>query len=318
MFEKLKKKFPNLYDLYTHWQRQEKIRQIEAVKKMPLDKQLETLERLYEKRIGHKLDWSNLETYTEKMQWEKVYDKNPLKVELADKYAVRAWVAEKIGGKYLIPLLGVYDCFDDIDFSKLPDRFVMKTNHGSGTNFIVKDKQRHFNVKQVRRMFNDWMATDYGYNTGFELHYSQIKRRIIIEKYLETPEKQLQDYKFLCFDGEPKFCWVDMGRYSNHTRNVYDLAWNLQPWKQERYPIYENPIPCPSHFDKMIEIARILSKGFAHVRVDLYNVNGEIYFGEMTFTNGSGLDRIIPEKYDRMLGDLWHIDTKQRMSKNMR
>ncbi len=309
MFDELKRRFPNLYDLYAHWQRQKKIKQIELTKNLSFDQQLEILEKLYEKRIGHKLDWNNLETYTEKMQWEKIYDKNPLKVQLADKYEVRAWVSEQIGEEYLIPLLGVYNCFDEIDFSELPDSFVMKTNHGSGTNFIVKDK-RHFNVKQVRRMFDDWMATDYGYNTGLELHYSEIKRRIIIEKYLETPEGQLQDYKFLCFDGEPKFCWVDMGRYSNHTRNVYDLSWNLQPWKQEQYPIYEDPIPSPPHFDKMIEIARILSKEFAHVRVDLYNVNGKIYFGEMTFTNGSGLDRIIPEKYDRMLGDLWYIDKK--------
>lgn len=306
MLGTLKKKFPHLYDIYAHQKRKANIRRIEKIKKMPFEKQLLILEDMYEKRIGHKLDWNNLRTYTEKMQWEKVYHKDPLKVKLADKYAVRDWVAEKIGDQYLIPLLGVYKSFDEIDFSKLPNQFVMKTNHGSGTNYIVKDRSQ-FNKKQARVIFNDWMATDYAYNTGFELHYSEIERRIIIEKYLETPQNELQDYKFLCFDGEPKFCWVDMGRYSNHTRNVYDLKWQLQPWNQERYGIYKDPIPCPTNFDKMIEIARKLSKGFAHVRVDLYNVEGEIYFGEMTFTNGSGLDRIIPEEYDKILGDMWKI-----------
>ncbi len=309
MLSALKRKFPHLYDYYAHLKRKKRIRQIERIKKMPFNKQLSTLENLYEKRIGHPLDWNNLKTYTEKMQWEKVYNDDPRKVQLANKYAVRQWVADKIGEQYLIPLLGVYDSFDEIDFSVLPDQFVMKTNHGSGTNYIVKDKSQ-LDLKRAKQMFDDWMATDYAYNTGLELHYSKIKRRIIIEKYLETTQKELQDYKFLCFDGEPHFCWVDMGRYSTHTRNVYDLEWKLQPWNQERYGVYKDPIPCPPNFEKMVEIARVLSTGFAHVRVDLYNVDGTIYFGEMTFTNGSGLDRIIPEEYDRKLGDLWKIDVK--------
>lgn len=306
MFKALKKKCPYLYDVYAHLKRKNNIKRIEEIKRLPFEKQLLILEDMYEKRIGHKLDWNNLQTYTEKMQWEKVYHQDPLKVKLADKYAVRDWVADKIGDQYLIPLLGVYKSFDEIDFSKLPNQFVIKTNHGSGTNYIVKDK-KSFNKKRARLMFKDWMATDYAYNTGFELHYSKIERRIIIEKYLVTPQNELQDYKFLCFDGEPKFCWVDMGRYSNHTRNVYNLEWQLQPWNQECYGIYKEPIPCPTNFDKMIDVAQMLSKGFAHVRVDLYNVEGNIYFGEMTFTNGSGLDRIIPEEYDKILGDMWKI-----------
>lgn len=306
MLSALKKKFPYLYDVYEHLKRKNNIKRIEEIKRLPFEKQLLILEDMYEKRIGHKLDWNNLQTYTEKVQWEKVYHQDLLKVKLADKYAVRDWVADKIGDQYLIPLLGVYKSFDEIDFSKLPNQFVIKTNHGSGTNYIVKDK-KSFNKKRARLMFKDWMATDYAYNTGFELHYSKIERRIIIEKYLVTPQNELQDYKFLCFDGEPKFCWVDMGRYSNHTRNVYNLEWQLQPWNQECYGIYKEPIPCPTNFDKMIDVAQMLSKGFAHVRVDLCNVEGNIYFGEMTFTNGSGLDRIIPEEYDKILGDMWKI-----------
>ena len=155
-------------------------------------------------------------------------------------------------------------------------------------------------------MFKDWLSTDFGYKS-LELHYSGIAPKIIAEEYIETEYGELQDYKFLCFGGKPYFCWVDMGRYSNHTRNVYDLNWELQPWNQEAYAHYEKPIPRPENFEKMIEIATILSQGFSHVRVDLYNVNGKIYFGEMTFTNGGGFDRILPTEYDRKLGDLWQL-----------
>lgn len=307
MLGKLKRCLPGLYDYYLHLKRKQKLKKISAIKKVPDDKYPEILGKLYEERIGHKLDWNNVQTYTEKMQWAKLYDKNPMKSQLADKYEVRKWVEEKIGADYLIPLLGVWERFDDIDFSGLPDRFVLKTNHGSGTNYIVRNKSQ-IKYKQVKRMFEDWLDTDYAFNTGFEMHYTDIKPLIIAEQYIEADHGQLQDYKFLCFDGAPYYCWVDMDRYTNHTRNVYNLNWELQPWNQEHYGTYKEPIPCPEGFDKMIELAKVLCKGFSHVRVDFYNVNGKIYFGEMTFTNGSGLDRIIPESYDRMLGDLWSLD----------
>lgn len=286
------------------------IRDIARLKKLSEKEIIEKDAEMYKQRIGHDLDWDNLNTYTEKMQWEKIYDKNPLKPLLADKYRVREWIKEKIGEEYLIPLLGAWNRFDEIDFDRLPKRFVMKTNHGTGTNYIVKDKSV-LNRKMAKCMFDDWLATDYGF-LSFERHYSEICPKIIVEKYMETEYGELQDYKFLCFDGKPYYCWVDMGRYSEHTRNVYDLEWRLQPWKQERYGVYKNKIPKPKNFDKMIELAAILSERFSHVRVDLYNIDGKIYFGEMTFTNGSGFDRIIPEKYDRMLGDLWKIDTSNR------
>ncbi|MDD3205666.1 MAG: ATP-grasp fold amidoligase family protein [Lachnospiraceae bacterium] len=307
MFEIAKKKMPRLYDYYSHLQRVRTIKNIQKVKKLTFEQQLSEVGRLYKERIGHDLDWNNLKTYTEKMQWEKIYDKNPMKSVLADKYAVRSWVEKKIGNEYLIPVIGVWDQFDDIPFDELPNQFVIKTNHGTGTNVIVKDKSC-FNRKRAKRMFDDWVKMDFGYTTGFELHYSDIKPKIVIEKYLETEYGELQDYKFICFDGKPYFCWVDMGRYSNHTRNVYDLDWKLQPWKQERYALYDKPIPKPKNFEKMIKLAENLADGFSHVRVDLYNVNGTIYFGEMTFTNGSGLDRIIPEEYDFILGNLWNIN----------
>ena len=160
-------------------------------------------------------------------------------------------------------------------------------------------------------MFDDWMKIDYAFTNSLQLHYRKIPRKIIAEKYLETDLGELQDYKFLCFDGTPYFCWVDLGRFSKHTRTVFNMKWELQPWTQATYGIASHEIPKPKNFDKMVEIATILSKGFSHVRVDLYNVDGKIYFGEMTFTNGSGLDPIVPEKYDRVLGDYWKLPIDQ-------
>lgn len=262
------------------------------------------LNRQYEKSIGHVINWENPKRYTEKMQVEKLYNDNPLKGILADKYAVRAWVEEKIGAEYLIPILGVWDSFDDIDFNCLPSQFVLKTNHGSGSVAVIKDKD-NLNIKSLKRMFDDWMKMDFAYTTWFEMHYSDIKPKILAEKYLESDNGELQDYKFLCFNGEPVFCWVDLGRFSNHTRTVFDLNWERQPWTQAEYGVSETLIPKPKNYSKMIELARILCKDFSQVRVDFYNINGQIYFGEMTFTNGSGLDKIVPDEYDEVLGSFW-------------
>ena len=306
MLDVLKKKFPGLYDYYQHMKRMKVLANAKRLESLPEEKYNDLIEKEYLKVFGNILNWNNLRTYTEKMQWEKIYDKNPIKTTLTDKYAVREWVEGKIGKDYLIPLIGVWDSFDNIDFDLLPKQFVLKTNHGTGTNLIVKDKYK-INMQRAKRMFDDWMKTDYAFTNSLQLHYRDIKRKIIAEKYLETNLGELQDYKFLCFDGKPCFCWVDLGRYSKHTRTVFDMNWKLQPWTQASYGIANYDIPMPKNFDMMIDIANILSKGFSHVRVDLYNIDGKIYFGEMTFTNGSGLDPIIPKEYDKVLGDYWKL-----------
>lgn len=280
------------------------------MRKISPNKYENKISKIYKKRIGKNINWNNPTTYTEKMQWEKLYDNNPLKVELSDKYLVREWVKEKIGEKYLIDIYGVWDSFSEIDFKKLPKSFVLKTNHGSGTIYIVKDKNK-IDYNEVKNLFDDWMQMDYAFCTGFELHYSKIRRRIIAEKYIETDNDDLQDYKFLCFDGKPYFCWVDVGRFSNHKRNVYDLDWNLQKWNQSEYGNTDETIPKPNNFSEMIKIAGKLCQGFSHVRVDLYNVKGKIYFGEMTFTNGSGFDKIVPDEYDLILGNMWKLDMRK-------
>lgn len=311
MLDTLKKKFPELYDFYQHIQRVKKLKIIKKMEIIPETEYPKLIENEYQKTLGHCLDWNNLHTYTEKMQWEKIYDKNPIKTILADKYRVREWVEEKVGKDYLIPMLGVWDDFDSIDFSLLPNQFVLKTNHGTGTNIIVKDKEK-LNIRRTKRLFNDWMKTDYAFTNSIQLHYRDIPRKIIAEKYLETDLGELEDYKFLCFDGKPCFCWVDIGRFSNHTRTVFNMKWELQPWTQATYGIANYDIPKPQNFEEMVEVATILSEGFSHVRVDLYNVHGKIYFGEMTFTNGSGLDPIVPEEYDKILGDHWKLPIEKK------
>ncbi len=284
-----------------------KLRIVAAINKyLPYFLQIKYLEWLYKKKIGRCINWNQPRAYTEKIQWSKLYDNTAIKTTLSDKYLVRKWVSEKIGEQYLIPLLGVWNKYDDIDFNSLPNKFVLKTNHGSGTVVVVKDKA-NINHKHCRSLFNDWMHTDYSYVFGLELQYTNIARKIIAEQYLDSGENELQDYKFLCFDGKPYYCWVDLDRFSNHTRNIYNLNWELQPWNQYTYGNSKNNVPKPKNFDKMVQLATILCKGFSHVRVDLYNIDGKIYFGEMTFTNGSGYECIVPDEYDYKLGELWNL-----------
>ncbi len=311
IIKKMLKKIPAVYAYCKHLQRRMIIKKINKRKKLTHDEQIQLVEQIYLLRIGHKLNWNVLNRYTEKMQWEKMYNRDPRKTILSDKYAVRSWVAEKIGARYLIPLLGVWNTFDEIDFDSLPDQFVLKTNNGSGTNLIVRDKSK-LNKKQVRQLVRDWLDTDFAYYNPFEFQYADIPPKIIAEKLMTVDGGDLLDYKFLCFNGAPQFCWVDINRYSEHKRNIYDMNWNLQSWNQFDYGNYPDEIPCPKCFDEMKSIASELSTGFSHVRVDLYVINENVYFGEMTFTNGSGFEKIVPDTADLMLGNLWELDTKNK------
>lgn len=263
---------------------------------------------LYKIRQEKALDWGNLKTYTEKMQWAKLFDKDPRKTLCSDKYKVRDWVSERVGSEYLVPLLAVWDSYDDINIDILPNQFVLKTNHGSGDAVIIRDKKAITLAKKIelRRKIKFSLETDYSCRYC-EMHYKDISPKIIAEEFIDSGSHDLVDYKFLCFDGVPYYCWVDMDRFTNHTRNVYDLEWNLQTWNQRSYGNYKGVINKPKNFNMMIEIVKELSQGFSHVRVDLYNVDGKIYFGEMTFTNGSGFEEITPLSADLMLGNLWKL-----------
>lgn len=310
--EMVKKKFPVTYQMYLYAKdvikRKEQEKQESRYHRMTDEERMKHDAALYEMRIGKPLDWNNLETYTEKMQWAKLFDKDERKVTLSDKYAVRSWVEDKIGSEYLIPLVGKWDSYKEINFQELPEQFVLKTNHGSGDAVIVRDKTNMSFADKIamRRKIQEALRRDYG--TRFcEWHYSKIKPCIIAEQYIESGKTDLQDYKFLCFDGEPYFCWVDVDRYTDHKRNVYDLNWNLQNWNQRNYGNAHGKLDKPQNFEKMVEIARVLSQGFSHVRVDLYSIGEKVYFGEMTFTNGSGFEEIEPHSANLMLGRLWKL-----------
>ena len=274
------------------------------------------LKTWYKKRTGKILDLDNPQTFNEKIQWLKLYDNSPIKAVLADKYKVREWVEKKIGKEYLIPLIGVWDSFEDINFDNMPFRFVLKANHGSHWNVIVKDKYKT-DLNKIKHKFDRWLKRNYAFKAGLELQYSCIKPKIVAEQYIEDSHEELNDYKILCFNGEPKFVWVDCGRYTDHrTKNIYDVQWNLQPFEMT-YPTAKGEIKAPKNFEKMLELSRILSKDFPFVRVDFYNVDGKIYFGEMTFTSMSGVEKFSPEIYDLELGKLLNLPAKKEEYANI-
>ena len=270
------------------------------------------LERWWYNYLKTPLNLDNPKTLNEKIQWMKLCDSTPIKTRLADKYLVRDWVKEKIGEEYLIPLLGVYDKFEDIDFDKLPNQFVIKCNHGSAYNIIVKDKSK-LDLADVKIKLDRWMSENFAFKAGYELHYRDIQPKIVIEKYLEDASGNLRDYKFMCFDNKVKLILVDSDRYIGHKRNVYDENWNLQNFSN--YPKIEEKISKPANLSKLKELVKILSAEFNFVRVDFYIVENKIYFGEMTFTPGSG-SLGFPYEIDLELGSLiklpklaYNIDT---------
>ena len=256
----------------------------------PEDKIPTALKDWYFDKTGEHLDLENPKTFNEKIQWLKLYDSTPLKTRLADKYLVRDWVKEKIGEEYLIPLLGVWDKFDEIDFDKLPNQFVLKCNHGCGYNIVVKDKSK-LDLKDAKNKINTWLKEDFAYRNGFELHYSAIPRKIIAEKYIQEVDTCAIDYKFICFDGNPYLCWVTNKHLEVHKRSFYKLPeWKLQDieLKDGGAILDKEGVAKPKNLSSMLEICKTLSKGFPVVRVDLYLVKDKISFGEMTFTSASG------------------------------
>lgn len=274
---------------------------------MPEEKYEKAIEDWYYEVTGKNIDIRNPKTFNELIQWGKIYDNTEIRSRLADKYEVREWVAERIGEQHLIPLLGVWDRAEDIDFTQLPDKFVLKCNHGSAYNIIVRDKTTLDEAK-TRKQLNDWLHEDYAFK-GFELHYQQIKPRIIAEKdMLEERMEDLPDYKFFCFGGRV-FCSYTMidcaVSHANGRLGFFDREYNLMPYHRKEFKPITEQIEKPQNYDKMIELAEILAEGFPHVRVDFYNVDGKIYFGEMTFTTANGRGIFEPEEFDCILGEQW-------------
>lgn len=258
------------------------------------------LKTMFKRRIGKQLNLSNPKSFNEKLQWLKLNDHNPEYIKMVDKYEVRNYISEKIGGDYLIPLIGLYDSFDNIDFESLPNQFVIKCTHDSGGIIICKDKS-NFNFDNAKKKINHNLKKNYYYH-GREWAYKYIQPRIIIEKYMvDESATQLKDYKFFCFNGEPKAMFVATDRGIDTRFDFFDLNFNHLPFMQH-YKNSDKNIRKPAGFEKMVELARVLSEGIPHVRVDFYDINGKIYFGELTFFHFSGFEKFEPEEYDYIFG----------------
>ena len=265
---------------------------------------------------GEKLNIENPKKYSEKLQWLKIHDKNPTYTKLVDKYEVKDIIKEKIGSQYIIPTLGVWDDFDDINFEELPNQFVLKCTHDSGGIVICKNKEE-LDIKKAKKKLKKHLSYNF-YYFGREWPYKNVKPRIIAEKYMkDESEEELIDYKIFCFHGEPKFIQVDIRIFSNNRRNIYDIKWNLQDVKVEYECELKKEIQKPKKLDEMLYIARTLSKDIPHVRVDLYLVNNQIYFGELTFYSGSGITKRGTTEDEIEIGKLINLaKVKERLTIN--
>ena len=228
------------------------------------------------------------------------------KQRYVDKYKVREYISNVIGEKYLIKLLGVYNSFEEINFSKLPNSFVLKLNNGSGCNIIVKDKEK-LDYKKLKKELDSWMKSDY-YKLSREKQYKNIKQYILCEEYLSDDSGELRDYKFFCFNGKVEFVQVDNGRFSTHIQNFYDRKWNKLDitYMCDKNNIFDTK---PDKYYEMLKLAEKLACKFPFVRVDLYYTNNKIYFGELTFTPNNGMGRIKPIEKDIEFASL--IDLNQ-------
>lgn len=262
----------------------------------------ETFLKLKYRLIFHeKLDLDNPKTYSQKLQWLKLYYRKREFSDMVDKVKVRDIVKSKIGAEYLIPLLGTWEKFDDIDFDLLPNQFVLKPNHTSGDVYICKDKSK-INYEELRSTVNAWLARKY-YKGFREWPYKNVKPCILAEEYMvDESGTELKDYKFFCFDGVAKALFVATDRGVDTRFDFYDTEFNHLPFKNG-HEHANKKIVKPQNFEKMLELAEVLSKGYPHLRVDFYNVNGRIYFGELTFFHWSGLKPFDPEEWDRVFGD---------------
>lgn len=262
--------------------------------------------------MGYKLNLDNPKSFNEKLQWLKLYNRKPEYTQMVDKYEAKKYVANLIGEEYIIPTLGVWDKFEDIDFDKLPNQFVLKTTHGGGGKDVIicKDKSKFDFIECEKVMARSMKHNIY---TKFrEWPYKNIKPRIIAEEYVTNGGSFINDYKFFCFNGEPKAMLVASGRYVEPETcfDYFDMDFNHFPFEQGG-PNYNKPIPKPALFEEMKVVAKKLSQGLPHARIDLYEVNGCVKFGEITFFDSSGFAEFKPKKWNYIFGSWIELPTKK-------
>lgn len=265
----------------------------------------------YYLETGHYLHLKNPRTFGEKIQWLKLYDRRPEYTMMVDKYAVKKYVANVIGEKYVIPTIGVWDKPEEIDFDILPQQFVLKTTHGGGGCGIVicRDKS-HFDRSSAIRILSNALKQDI-YRWGREWAYKDVRRRIIAEKYICEADGDLKDYKVFTFGGEPKLIELDYNRFQKHQRNLYDFNWNRID-ATIKYPsdlgrFFEKP----KVLEELYALSCKLSTGIPHVRIDYYILGNKIFFGEMTFYHGSGYEKIVPSSFDLQMGGWLKLPIKK-------
>lgn len=242
------------------------------------------------------------QTYNEKLQWLKLYDRKPIYTTMADKYEAKKYVADIIGEEYIVKTLGIWNTFEEIDFNNLPNQFVLKCTHDSGGLVICKDKNT-FDLAKTKQIIQNSLNTNYFYHSR-EWPYKDIKPRIIAEEYIENEDGELPDYKFFSFDGETKALYVATDRQTNEETkfDFYDIEFNHLDFVNS-HPNSTKINKKPKHFEEMIKLANKLSKGYPHIRVDFYEVKDKIYFGELTFYHMSGFQPFKPEKWDYTFGE---------------
>ena len=273
----------------------------------------EYLKKAFKLNMGKELNLDNPQTFNEKLQWLKLHDRKSEYTIMVDKYLARDYIAKTIGEEYLIPLLGVWDSPDEIDFDALPDQFVLKCNHNSGLGMcICKDKSK-LDIEKVKKELQKGLNENY-YLHRREWPYKDVPRKIIAEKYMvDESGTELKDYKFFCFDGEVKALFIAKDRMKKGEETKFDFFdenFNHLPFTNG-HPNSKPPYYKPENFEKMKELAGILSKGIPQLRVDFYNINGKIYFGELTFSHWSGMTPFDPEEWDYKFGEWIQLPKKE-------
>ena len=263
----------------------------------------ETFLRLdYRLKLGRKLNLQNPQTFNEKLQWLKLYDRRPEYVTMVDKIAVKDYVASRIGYEYIIPTLGVWNRPEDVDWDSLPNQFVLKWNHDSGSIVICKDKNTFDRDAAMEKL--SYGAKVNGFWFGREWPYKGVKPVLLAEKYMEDESSSvLVDYKFMCFNGQSRCCFTCTNRFSEEGLKVtfYDNDWNIMPFERS-HPRETTPLPKPYSYEKMKAAAEKLSEGLPFARIDFYEINKQPYFGEITLYPGSGYEAFQPEEWDYKLG----------------